>query len=162
MRGEAPPCETLDAAELLRQLREAIDPQLLSAAASCETTLDCPPGRAVDVNRDGVIGAVLNLVDNALQAGGAGTRIGLRVVSRAGRIGIEVRDDGPGMSEEVLSRVGQDFFSTRPGGTGLGIAVVRSVARAHGGELDIHSRPGEGTRACLWLAATHCGDSHDD
>ncbi|MFM7274324.1 MAG: ATP-binding protein, partial [Gammaproteobacteria bacterium] len=54
------------------------------------------------------------------------------------------------------------FFSTRPGGTGLGIAVVRSVARAHGGELDIHSRPGEGTRACLWLAATHCGDSHDD
>lgn len=162
VRGEAPPSETLDAADLLRQLREAIDPQLLAAGASCEASLDCPPGRTVDVNRDGVIGAVLNLVDNALQAGGAGTRIGLRVVAGAGRIGIEIRDDGPGMSEDVLRRVGQDFFSTRPGGTGLGIAVVRSVARAHGGELDIHSRPGEGTRACLWLAATHAGDSHDD
>lgn len=162
VRGEAPPCERLDAASLLRQLREAIDPQLLSAAAACETALDCPPGCRVELNRDGVIGAVLNLVDNALQAGGAGTRIGLRLVAGDGRLGIEVRDDGPGMSAEVLRQVGEDFFTTRPGGTGLGIAVVRSVARAHGGELDIQSRPGEGTRACLWLAAQHSGDSDDD
>jgi two-component system sensor histidine kinase FlrB len=66
------------------------------------------------------------------------------------------------MGEEILRKVGQDFFTTRPGGTGLGIAVVRSVARAHGGELDIQSRPGKGTHVCLWLAARQFGDRHDD
>jgi two-component system sensor histidine kinase FlrB len=55
------------------------------------------------------------------------------------------------MSEAVLRQIGQDFFTTRARGTGLGIAVVRSVAAAHGGELDISSTPGKGTRACLWL-----------
>jgi two-component system sensor histidine kinase FlrB len=51
----------------------------------------------------------------------------------------------------VLRQIGQDFFTTRARGTGLGIAVVRSVAAAHGGALEMQSTPGKGTTACLWL-----------
>jgi two-component system sensor histidine kinase FlrB len=55
------------------------------------------------------------------------------------------------MSPEVLAQLGDGFFTTRAQGTGLGLAVVRAVARAHGGELEIRSAPGQGTCASLLL-----------
>jgi two-component system sensor histidine kinase FlrB len=151
VRGEVPPGEDARVGELLSEIQAAMEAPLAACGASCETQLLCDPGARLSINRDTVVGAVLNLANNALQASGAGATLRLRLSISDGRLGIAVIDRGPGMSEAVLRQLGEDFFTTRPQGTGLGIAVVRSVARAHGGELDIRSTCGAGTTACLWL-----------
>jgi signal transduction histidine kinase len=60
-----------------------------------------------------------------------------------------VADDGPGIAPDHLDAVFEPFVTTREGGTGLGLPLARSVARLHGGELRLESRPGHGTRAIL-------------
>jgi len=56
-----------------------------------------------------------------------------------------VHDNGPGIAREIQSRIFEPFFSTRAAGTGLGLAVVKSVAEAHGGGLELASTPERGT-----------------
>jgi signal transduction histidine kinase len=64
-----------------------------------------------------------------------------------------VRDDGPGMSEEVRARALEPFFSTRGerGGTGLGLSLVHGIVRDHGGVLELESDPGRGTCVAIEL-----------
>ena len=62
-----------------------------------------------------------------------------------------VSDNGPGIAKATLARLGEPFFTTKTTGTGLGLAVVQAVARAHQGELRLRSRPGRGTCAILVL-----------
>ena len=61
-----------------------------------------------------------------------------------------VTDDGPGIAEDALPRLFEPFFTTRPQGTGLGLAVVRAVARAHGGDISVEPLR-QGTRFILHL-----------
>ena len=106
----------------------------------------------------------LNLVRNALQAlaevGGTLTiRTAVSLAHRLSSSGgeqdstllIEIADSGPGMPPEVLERLATPFFTTRKGGTGLGIAVARQWLARHGGALRIDSTPGEGTVASVTL-----------
>lgn len=159
VRGEPQPSEQLTAGGLFAELQESMDAPLAASRAICSASIDCDPSLPLMLNRDSVVGAVLNLVNNSLQAGGEGSQIDLRVFRDGDRLGISVEDYGPGMSESVLRQIGQDFFTTRARGTGLGVAVVRSVASAHGGELEMSSTLGKGTRACLWLRCIH-GNEH--
>jgi two-component system sensor histidine kinase FlrB len=109
------------------------------------------PGDAVVcANREALVGAVLNLVTNALQAGGtaAVVRLDLRTDGRLAEI--RVQDNGPGVAPELRQRIFEPFFTTRPEGTGLGLAVVRSVAEAHGGEVTVSDADG-GPGACFTL-----------
>jgi two-component system sensor histidine kinase FlrB len=62
-----------------------------------------------------------------------------------------ISDNGPGIDGVTLARLGEPFFTTKTTGTGLGLAVVKAVARAHQGELLLRSRPGRGTCALLTL-----------
>jgi signal transduction histidine kinase len=93
--------------------------------------------------------ALLNLLSNALEASPAGARIDVRLSSAAGTSAIAVVDQGRGISEEALARVGTPFFTTRPGGTGLGVVISRGIAEQHGGRLELESVPGRGTRATI-------------
>ena len=95
--------------------------------------------------------ALLNLVLNAMQAMGAGGVLTLGAHVAAGRVVITVRDTGRGMDADTLARATEPFFTTRSNGTGLGLAVVREVADAHGARFTMTSRPGRGTRACLTI-----------
>jgi len=151
VRGEVQPGVDASAGELLAAVQASIDGPLAAAQARCELSVRCPRELRLRLNLDALAGAVQNLVDNALQASGPGCCIGLVFALRAGRLYIEVSDHGPGMSEELLRQVGEDFFTTRAQGTGLGLAVVRAVAQAHGGGFELRSVPGEGTCAALWL-----------
>jgi len=106
---------------------------------------------------------ILNLVRNALQAmerGGTlsvATRMTLehRLRGPAGEqiptIAVEVRDTGTGMPEDVLAKLATPFFTTRPKGTGLGLAVSKHWVARHGGSLQIESAPGAGTRVRVVL-----------
>ncbi|MGP1628473.1 MAG: hybrid sensor histidine kinase/response regulator, partial [Giesbergeria sp.] len=114
--------------------------------------------------------AVLNLCSNAIQAI-AGRRGHVAVQAHASlpdtrtceRLGLEpgryvtviVRDSGPGIDPDTLARVFEPFFTTKPvgQGTGLGLAVVHGVMRAHGGAVDVRSTPGEGSCFTLYFPA---------
>ena len=88
--------------------------------------------------------AVLNLVLNALQATPAGGAIAIETGGDARALEIRVRDSGEGMTEDVLARVFDAFFTTREGGTGLGLPIARRIVEAHGGTLTLRSRDGRG------------------
>jgi signal transduction histidine kinase len=64
---------------------------------------------------------------------------------------IVVRDTGGGMSAEILRHVGSPFFTTREEGSGIGVAIARSVAARHGGRLEYASAPGDGTTVTMSL-----------
>ena len=97
--------------------------------------------------------AVLNLVLNALQATPKGGAIAIETGGDTRVLEIRVRDSGEGMTEDVLARVFEAFFTTREGGTGLGLPIARRIAEANGGSLTLRSRAGEGTVATLSLPA---------
>ncbi|MEL6740426.1 MAG: ATP-binding protein [Planctomycetota bacterium] len=103
--------------------------------------------------------ALLNLMLNALQAmrvadGDRPRELILRVVADPGRGGssqtehgaaIHVIDTGPGMASDVRERMFQPYFTTKAGGSGLGLPTTRRIIEAHNGSLEVHSEPGRGT-----------------
>jgi two-component system sensor histidine kinase FlrB len=115
---------------------------------------ESPPSAVVCGNREALVGAVLNLVSNALQAGGssAAVRVDSRLDGRTAEI--RVVDNGPGVTPALRQRIFEPFFTSRAEGTGLGLAVVRSVAEAHGGEIRVESADSRDTEfhgACFVL-----------
>lgn len=89
---------------------------------------------------------VLNLLVNAVQVLPAGGRIWLRTLVESSRmVGFEVADDGPGVPAELRERIFRPFVTGREGGTGLGLAFVDRVVRAHHGSVSVRSAPGRGT-----------------
>lgn len=94
--------------------------------------------------------AARNLLENAAREG-AGGPVEVRLRQQGELLRIEVGDRGPGVSDEVLARLGEAFFTTRATGTGLGLAVADSVARAHGGWLEASNREGGGAWFVLVL-----------
>jgi len=97
--------------------------------------------------------AFLNLVLNGLEALGAGGRLAVATsyAPAARTITVTLDDTGAGMSEATLARVFDLFFTTKPEGTGLGMALARSVITRHGGQLAISSEVGQGTRVIVRL-----------
>jgi signal transduction histidine kinase len=102
--------------------------------------------------------ALLNLVLNALQATPGGGSIAIESAGDERGLEIAVRDTGEGMAEDVLPRVFDAFFTTREGGTGLGLPIARRIVEAHAGTLDIRSRPGRGTVARITLPVRPPGE----
>jgi signal transduction histidine kinase len=96
--------------------------------------------------------ALLNLVLNALQASPQGQTVTVNVTKSCGwGACITVTDHGPGMSGETLERIKKPYYTTRKGGTGLGIAVARGLIEQHGGKLEYSSAVGKGTVAKIEL-----------
>jgi two-component system sensor histidine kinase RegB len=100
------------------------------------------------------------LLKNAVQASPADAPVTLRVSTTRGRIRASVLDRGQGMTPDVLSRVGEPFFTTKvPGeGMGLGLFLTRALAEQLGGEFHIVSRAGAGTEAWIELPAANAGE----
>jgi signal transduction histidine kinase len=100
---------------------------------------------------------LINLLTNAIEATPAGGRVEVTGAHRDddGRPGVavEVRDTGSGIPEDVLPRIFDPFFSTKPvrEGAGLGLAICRDLVRSNGSEIQVASRPGEGTTFTVWL-----------
>jgi signal transduction histidine kinase len=90
----------------------------------------------------------LNLLKNACQAVGEGGRVAVRTARQGAVAAVFIEDDGPGIPAEQLESIFDPFFTTRPIGesTGLGLAIAYEIVRRHGGELQVRSARGEGTR----------------
>ncbi len=104
----------------------------------------------LDGNRTALTAALSNLINNAFESS-PNVVVTLRAQTRGDRVELCVHDNGPGIAPSIQSRVFEPFFSTRPAGTGLGLAVVKTVAEAHGGALALESSQGRGTRIELDL-----------
>lgn len=108
------------------------------------------PDEDVVVDRRRLTEALLNLALNAIAATPSGGEVTL-VAEVDGRLRLTVRDEGAGMSPELLARATTAYVTTKKGGTGLGLTLARTAARQHGGELHLDSCEGEGTTATLDL-----------
>ena len=100
---------------------------------------------------------LLNLLSNAIRFTDAGGKVTVSARAEAGHIVFAVEDNGLGISDDDLARVGEPYFQAsasydrRHGGTGLGLSIVKGLVRLHGGEMNIRSRVGEGTRVTIRL-----------
>jgi len=95
--------------------------------------------------------AMLNVLINALDACPQGGRVRIFTRCTDSHGEVEVRDDGPGMTPEVLERVFEPYFTTKATGTGLGLAITRGVVEEHDGAIAITSTPGSGTQVVITL-----------
>ncbi|MGA3119246.1 MAG: HAMP domain-containing sensor histidine kinase [Polyangiaceae bacterium] len=102
--------------------------------------------------------ALLNIVLNAIQASSPGGSVTITVARDAEGARITVCDQGLGMTPEVIERIRKPYFTTKEGGSGLGLAVARGLIEQHGGRLEFKSAPGAGTTVSLRLPtkATPC------
>ncbi len=103
-------------------------------------------------NEDALLGAIMNLLNNAVEAVGAKGKITLSIQQKdASSIELQIKDDGQGIDEAMKLRLFEPFYSTKVNGTGLGLAVVDSVIRAHSGSIQCESETGRGTLFTLNL-----------
>ncbi len=107
----------------------------------------------ISVDPDLIRQALLNIIRNALQAMPDGGTLTIQTRSEPGDFIIEFIDTGDGMDVGVQSRIFDGFFSTRPGGTGIGLALTRQIVRLHGGDVKCDSAPGRGSRFVVALPA---------
>ncbi|MFO3670864.1 sensor histidine kinase [Pseudomonas protegens] len=147
-RGELPLTDRLTPKSLLQSLQAAalIHVQDVAVRWQC----DSHHGELL-CNRDTLVGALLNLIENAVQASAGAARLKVHLYSRGDTLRLCISDSGSGIDAAVLERLGEPFFTTKANGTGLGLTVVKAVARAHQGELSLRSRPGRGTCALVTL-----------
>ncbi|HLO63201.1 MAG TPA: ATP-binding protein [Azonexus sp.] len=95
----------------------------------------------------------LNLITNAAQAIAGDGRIVVRSWAEANEIGIEISDNGTGIAPDVLPRIFESFYTTKPRGigTGLGLSIARDIIASHGGSIVVSSQPGQGSTFCIKL-----------
>jgi signal transduction histidine kinase len=106
-------------------------------------------------DRSQLMQAVMNVVINAIHASPREGEVTVRYSVEGGRVRISVEDAGPGIPPDLIDRVCDPFFSTKPEGqgTGLGLSVTLGIIQAHDGHLDIRSTPGHGTLVTMELPA---------
>jgi two-component system, sensor histidine kinase RegB len=154
MSGQAPgpaDAEPLTVDRLAAQVRELLGP---ARARRVEIRLSGDHAR-FEAPAEQVAQSIAALVQNALEAGAHDSTVVVTMAREATDVAITIVDRGTGISDDVLPRIGEPFFTTKqPGrGMGLGVFLARTFVESRGGALLIESSPGEGTRATVRLPA---------
>lgn len=135
-----------DTAELADQLNQAV--QGLAQVKGCALVVENnAPESILSGNKDALLGALINLVTNALNAcGHEVAKVSVEFCSSAEeRLHIMVRDNGCGIPDDIKNHIFEPFVTSRPQGTGLGLAVVKSVVEKFDGEITFNTGPRQGT-----------------
>jgi signal transduction histidine kinase len=147
--------EEVPAARPLERVREVLAGEIQNRRAQVEIE-DRSGGARIRIDPAQMNQLLLNLAQNAFAAAEeAGRRPLLRLaaVRQGPAVHLELTDNGVGMTAEEQARIFEIFYSTRKGGTGLGLAVVERIARAHGGRIAVRSAKGTGTTVVVELPA---------
>ena len=150
VKGELPLNDSISSKQFIAELREATEFSIQACGAKLKLSNYLPSG-SFKCNKDALINAVLNLVNNAIQSyestdGKAQSKIErfrlieIKCCESGGIISIKVRDYGCGIQPEIMQRLVNPFVTTKAQGTGLGLAVIRAVAKAHGGEFILENK----------------------
>jgi signal transduction histidine kinase len=144
-RREELAIETVDLGELVRAVVAQVWSRLEQAAVAI--AVHAPQRVCVAADREKLRQVVINLVENAIDALGEkdGDRhLVVEVDETDGRAALRVRDNGPGVPADAVTRLFEPFFSLKATGTGLGLAIAHRTITAHGGLIEASSRPGAG------------------
>ena len=115
-----------------------------------------PEAAAANLDPDAIRQALVNLLDNAIKFSPPGSEVKIRLLESDGWQ-IEIADQGPGIPKEEHARIFEKFhrlggeLRRESQGTGIGLSLVKAVAEAHGGRIDLLSEPGAGSRFILIL-----------
>lgn len=149
-RGESIGRDVMAWGDLLREAVQTMEPLMREQGVEFRV-VDESGGAVMVGSRKALLGALLNLLENALQATPAGGKICLscRLAGDWGRF--TVLDSGPGVPPEKRERIFEPFFTTKGQGTGLGLAIAQGVARAHGGTIELAPAGPQGAEFSLVL-----------
>ena len=146
MQRQKTPVQTI-----IQHALRMIEPQAREKGITLQVDLpaDIP---AAGIDPDRMKQVFLNLYLNALGAMEDGGLLSVALAELPGeRIRIEIRDTGVGIAPEDLGRIFNPYFTTKPSGAGLGLAIVQKIVDAHGGEIQVESTPGQGTTVTILL-----------
>jgi signal transduction histidine kinase len=145
VRSQAPKTEPTRLDDIVGEMVDFFAPT--ARAANIEINFYATPGiPPVLLDRDLFKQALLNLMLNAEQAMPDGGQIVLQTRMEDELVCLDVIDTGKGIEPDELPKLFRPFHTTKPGGTGLGLATTRKIVRAHGGEIEVQSEPGHGTK----------------
>jgi two-component system sensor histidine kinase FlrB len=150
VKGETAQLEKIVIKDLLAELRQVIEPQMMQHNLQF-IVHDQSAANSLMADRQALCGAIINLLENAMQASSPGGTITLTSHLEDENIILSVHDDGPGIEAALQERLFEPFFTTRPEGSGLGLAIVRGVIQSMGGNVHISSSADAGTEFAIRL-----------
>ncbi|MGI6404961.1 MAG: two-component system sensor histidine kinase NtrB [Syntrophaceticus sp.] len=139
---ERRPCDMEELlSDILSLYKSEVKSKGIRFSFSCDP--DLPP---VSLDRDQFYQVVVNVLKNAIEVTplNGEVYVGIKHLKEKDMVAFFVRDTGPGVPKDVLSRIFDPFFTTRDEGTGLGLYVCREIVNNHGGGIDVANNPGEG------------------
>lgn len=136
---------------MLQTAIHAIEPRFKQQAARLDFACLLDDDVLISGNQDALSGAIINLIDNALNHGGEGVCIALTAELQDGALRITLSDNGPGIPADVKKQIFDPFFTTRERGTGLGLAVVQAVVLEHQGSVTAATSDGGGAQFVITL-----------
>ncbi|MFT6050632.1 MAG: two-component system sensor histidine kinase FlrB [Halioglobus sp.] len=151
VRGETPTTEVVSLREVMLNFESAILPQMEKSGSRVSIPrLD--DTLMIRGDSEELVGCLSNLAMNALESSDGKVLLDLWVGALNSQwLQIKVRDNGPGISEDIMDRIFDPFFTTRALGTGLGLAVVAMTISDHGGEISVKNHPGGGAEFLITL-----------
>jgi two-component system sensor histidine kinase FlrB len=160
IRGDIGANQSFSIDSLLKEVDDTSQPKLQEAKGSL--LIDCPvQDLTMRGDKEALVNALLNLIDNAIEAAEEAPHITIGIFEADGNINIKVADNGRGISEYHKENIFDPFYSTREGGTGLGLAVVMSAVKAHRGEVSIENLKTGGTVFTLSLPHWPQGETEE-
>jgi signal transduction histidine kinase len=139
-------CQVIDLNELLQS---AVRELKTDRIEFCWSLSDALP--RVELDRSQIKRAIINLVNNAIEAMPSGGEIRITTALEQPYMTFEIADNGPGISSDELERVFQPFYSTKERGHGLGLSIVHQIIKNHDGDIRIESKVGQGTRVIVTI-----------
>ncbi|MCC6580266.1 MAG: HAMP domain-containing histidine kinase [Phycisphaeraceae bacterium] len=152
--------EPVSVAEIVETAVSSVRDRFTPPHAKLDVEL-APDLPALHADKDAMVTAVLNLLDNAWKYTGEEKQVQVRAVAVSGHVFIEVRDNGVGLSRRAAAKVFDRFYqvdqtlSRRTGGCGLGLSIVKFIIEAHGGKVQVRSQPGQGSTFTIMLPVEH-------
>ena len=146
--GKQAVVEPVNVNQLIEHAKQALEPQTIQAGAKVNLHF-CQQGCEILGNVNALSGAIQNLIHNSLAVIKSAAVIDISAYCKDDYAYISVRDNGPGIGAELADKIFEPFYTSRSQGTGLGLAVVKSVTNAHQGQVRLLSQPGEGAHFCL-------------
>ena len=154
-RPAKPRFEAMDMNVVVREVLRFLELDFRQSKVELKTDLE-PLLPDVEIDETQFKQALMNLLVNARQVliNGGNVSVATRAGSR-GDVVLEIEDDGPGIPTEIRERIFEVFYSSRGGGTGLGLPIARQIIEKHGGTIELDSEEGRGTRFTIHLPRHH-------
>ncbi|WP_426754254.1 two-component system sensor histidine kinase NtrB [Myxococcus sp. Y35] len=152
LRFARPPVPVLQTVQLASLVTETVDMLRVDPLArDVRVEVTTPVAVSVSVDPDQLRQVLINLVRNGFQAAGPQGHVKVTLTRGENEAKIHIWDSGGGITEEMMGHLFEPFFTTRDGGTGLGLSTAHSIIRAHGGSIQVRSNRDEGTEFMVGL-----------